>query len=405
MDLVYRHEGPLFAISLVLSLLIWLVLIVGTVGVALVYLLVFFVIYLFAQSALISYLQGSAVRISPQQFPDLHQRLQDCCTRLRMSKVPEAFVMHADGAFNAFATRFLGRNFVALFSDVVDALEPHPDAINFYIGHELGHIHRGHLAWAPVLWPASVLPLLGAGYSRAREYTCDLYGYACCNHPGDATRALAALAAGGRRWQTLDLPRYAGQSQATGGFWMSFHELVGGYPWLVKRMERLMARAEGRAPDAPRRNPFAWLLALFVPNLGFGAGAGASLLVLVVVFGVLAAVAIPAFQDFTARAQVSQGLGQVAEIRQGVETYAREHESWPGSNADLGLPQSIAGGPVIDVQVGAGGAVTVTFAGPPEGLAGQTVVLDPLVDDSGKLVWDCSGGTLPARYRPAECRP
>ena len=195
MELVYKKERTLFIISAVIATVLWLAFIVGTLGVALVYILLALLIYLFAQSAFISYLKGTAVRITPGQFPDLHQRVVQACTKLGMEKIPEAYLLHGNGIFNAFATRFLGRNFIALYSDIVDALASRPDALDFYIGHELGHIHRRHLVWAPLLWPARILPLLGAAYSRAREYTCDLYGLACCKDPQDACYGLAALAA------------------------------------------------------------------------------------------------------------------------------------------------------------------------------------------------------------------
>src|SRR5512139_4130359 len=189
-DLVYPTEPPLFAISLVISVVFWLLVLVGTLGFALFYAALFFVFYLFAQSALIAYIKGTAVKITPHQFPDLHERLTACCRRLGIDTVPESYLLNGDGAFNAFATRFLGVNFVVLLSDVVDALESAPGAINFYLGHELAHIHRRHLVWRPVLLPASILPLLGAAYHRAREATCDNYGAACCDDPQDAVVGL-----------------------------------------------------------------------------------------------------------------------------------------------------------------------------------------------------------------------
>ena len=89
---------------------------------------------------------------------------------------------------NAFATRFFGRNFVVLLSDVVDAMEAQPDGINFYIGHEIGHLKRQHLRWSALLAPASFVPLLGAAYARAREYTCDRHGFHACE-AASASRA------------------------------------------------------------------------------------------------------------------------------------------------------------------------------------------------------------------------
>lgn len=336
MELSYRHERPLCVISAIFSAVVWLFLVGATSGLVLVYVALAFVAYLFVQSALIAYLKGNAVRLGPNQFPDLHGRVGAACTKLGMRRVPESYLLHGNGVFNAFATRFLGRDFIALYSDVVDALREQPGAVDFYIGHELGHIRRRHLLWGPFLWPAGVLPLLGAAYARAREYTCDRYGLAACATPEDAVCGLAALAAGADRWRSLDAEHYTAQSAATGGFWMSFHELTGDYPWLVKRMARVRAEAAGRPPDLPRRNPFAWVLSLFVPRLGFGGG-GISLLVVVAAVGVLAAVAIPAYQDYTLRAAVSQGMDLAGPAQEAVVRYISEHETWPSNNQEVGL--------------------------------------------------------------------
>ena len=200
MDLIYKNEKSLFTILLVISIVAWIGIVVGTLGVALLYLLFFFIFYCFAQSALISYLKGTGVKISADQFPDLKQRIDECCQKLDLQVVPEAYLLHMGGAFNAFATRFLGKNFIVLYSDIVDALDDHPDALNFYIGHEIGHLKRNHLRWSPVLMPASILPLIGAAYSRAREYTSDRHGFAACDNITSAQFGLAALAAGGKRW-------------------------------------------------------------------------------------------------------------------------------------------------------------------------------------------------------------
>jgi hypothetical protein len=81
---------------------------------------------------------------------------------------------------------------------------------------------------------------------------------------------------------------------------MSFHELIAGYPWLTKRAARVM----NVKASMPRRNPFAYLLAVFVPFAG-RLGAGFGLLIMVYIVGVGAAIAIPAYQDYTVRAKLA----------------------------------------------------------------------------------------------------
>ncbi|MBI5617919.1 MAG: M48 family metalloprotease [Gammaproteobacteria bacterium] len=386
--LVYPNERRLFAISVVLGLVGWLAIIVGTLGLALLWLALGFTAYLFAQSALISRLRGNGVRITAEQFPDLHARLLQCCVRVGIDEPPESYLIHADGAFNAFATRFLGRNFVVLFSDVVDALDADPEAVNFYIGHELGHIRRKHLQWAPLLWPAGLLPLFGAAYSRAREYTCDAYGAACSANTEAVAHGLAALAAGHGRWRRLSVEAFRGQERESGGFWMSFHELIGDYPWLAKRM----ARATFPHYQPLGRHPLAWLLASFVPRMGVGGGS--SMLVTVAMIGVLAAVAIPAYQDFTVRAKVAEGLALATAVKSAVaEHYAQTHEACESNEAcGLPAPEEIAGAAVGRVEVGSGARITIEFTLPATDHG--TIVFVPRAQPDGTLRWACTDGTL-----------
>lgn len=323
MQLVYKNEKRLFGVMLVLSALVWLLLLVGTVGMVLVYLLLGFLFYCFAQSALISYIKGTGVRITEEQFPDLKQQIAACCRKLNVEQEPQAYLLQMGGLLNAFATRFLGRDFLVLYSDVVDGLADNPDALNFYIGHELGHIRRKHLTWSTVLMPASVLPLVGAAYSRAREYTCDRHGLAACDNPVNAEHGLAVLAAGGKRARTLNTQAYIDQSNHTEGFWMSFHELVGDYPWLVKRMAAVRALAAGQEPSQPSRSLPAGLLALLVPRLGVGGGGA---VVAVAIVGILAAVAIPAYQAYMQKSTtaVAYQVGQDATARLGAYYAAKQ---------------------------------------------------------------------------------
>lgn len=392
--LVYAHEPPLFLISAIVSGLFWLALTVATLGAALLYLLAFGVAWLFAQSAVIARLKGSGVRISAHQFPDLYQRLLHCCHRLGLAKVPDAYLLHDNGGLNALALRFLGRHFVVLHADVVDALADRPDALNFYIGHELGHIRRKHLVHGPLLWPAGVLPLLGAAYARAREYSCDRHGLACCPDADTAARGLAALAAGRERWRTLDLDTYAAQAQATGGFWMAFHELTGDYPWLVKRLLRLREER----PALPRRSFPAWLLALLVPRL---AGGGSAAFIGVALIGIAAAVAIPAYRDYTVRTQVAVGVATAEDVAKKVEAYYRENGKAPTSPEEAHIDPLPASGEVRAVDIQPGGAVVVTLGVAP--VADGRIVMSPSLDEYDSIQWKCMSD-LPRRYLPPRCR-
>jgi len=401
MDLVYKNEKTLFVLMLVLSLIVWAALVLGMGWGVLSYALMFFLFYCFAQSALISYIKGTGVRITAEQFPDLDRQILACCAKLGLEREPEAYLLQMGGSLNAFATRFLGRDFLVLYSDVVDGLHDNPDALNFYIGHEIGHIKRKHLSWATVLLPASILPLVGAAYSRAREYTCDRHGLAACEQPINAEFGMAALAAGGKRWRTMNKSAFIAQSRETEGFWMSFHELVGDYPWLVKRMAAVRALAAGQEVQQPRRHWLAALMALFVPRMGAGGAGG--VVVLAVVAGIVAAVGIPAYQAYQQKAVVASAYaaGQSASAK--VEAYLVEHGSIP-TLAQAGV-QASAGGPAVrELEIDPKNATLRVLTSIETKEGAGVLVFEPSMDEDKNISWACGAeGILPDAL-PEDCR-
>ena len=392
-QLVYPRERTLGTLTLVLGLLFWTLLILGTFGMALFGLLVGFIIYLFAQSTLIAYIKGNGVELSERQFPDLYAQFGACCDRLDIRTRPEAYIINGNGGLNAFATKFLGTEFVVLYSDVIDAMEEHPDGVRFYIGHELGHLRMKHLSGHLLRWPALWLPLIGAAYSRARESTCDRHGLACSSSPDDAARALAAFAAGARRWKRLDVAQFVRQAGNSTGFWMSFHELTAAYPWITKRA----ARVADTGAALPSRHPMAYVLALFVPYAGrMGAGFGMRLTVYVI--GVLAAVAIPQYSNYINKAQLSAAVLNSIPARNTLAAYYEQNQNVPASLAEAGIAPALAGGAVIELDA-ATMTLTVTTS------KNHSLVFTPSKDDAGKISWNCKGAPdVQLILLPPECR-
>jgi len=124
------------------------------------------------------------------------------------------------------------------------------------------------------------------------------------------------------------------------------------------------------------------------------------LMIAVAIIGVLAAIAIPAYQNYVARAKVSEALTFASQAKTSVAEYYQSQGSLPTSNTQAGLATSVSGTNVSAVSVGSNGAITVTTSIP--NIAG-TIVLLPTTSTSG-ITWDCTGGSLDNQYRPSNCK-
>ncbi len=141
------------------------------------------------------------------------------------------------------------------------------------------------------------------------------------------------------------------------------------------------------------------------------------LMIVVAIIAILAAIAIPAYQDYVIRAEVSEGLSLADGVRAAIEDFHETTGNYPISNASAGVATatSIAGHYVSQVDVGnpAGGPglVRVTFSNvAPQhanaAISGMFLVMSPVTSNSGATSWNCSnaGTTISPKYRPSFCR-
>ena len=133
------------------------------------------------------------------------------------------------------------------------------------------------------------------------------------------------------------------------------------------------------------------------------------LMIVIAIIGILAAIAIPAYQDYTIRSKVSEGLNLSGAAKLAVaETYDSEGSFQGANNASYGLPAagSINGNYVSNIAVGANGLITITYndqLGGNPSADNKTITMTPTARQ-GSMLWDCTGGTQEAKYRPSECR-
>ncbi len=130
------------------------------------------------------------------------------------------------------------------------------------------------------------------------------------------------------------------------------------------------------------------------------------LMIVVAIIGILAAVAIPAYQDYIARSQVSEAVNLTAGGKTPLAEFLADKGVWP-STADM-VMGNLSGKYVSAITITAGWGVatslaltaTMKSAGVNAQITGATLTLETA---DGK-VWGCSTGTIASKYRPAACR-
>jgi type IV pilus assembly protein PilA len=132
------------------------------------------------------------------------------------------------------------------------------------------------------------------------------------------------------------------------------------------------------------------------------------LMIVVAIIAILAAIAIPAYQNYLIRAQVSEG----AVLTDGAKTAMAEFYSntghFPATNASAGLATaaSISGQYVSSVDVSTtNGQITATFSGPKVNtkISTDTFILSAITSN-GSFSWTCTKGSVPQEYLPTSCR-
>lgn len=133
------------------------------------------------------------------------------------------------------------------------------------------------------------------------------------------------------------------------------------------------------------------------------------LMIVVAIVGVLAAIAVPVYQEFTIRSQVSESLSLSSAAKVALADHYSQVGSFPNSNASLGLPlaESIDGSYVASVDAGSAGGVGViqlTFGNDSHPQIAGSIVEISAVTSSGSTKWVCRSSSVNDRYLPTNCR-
>lgn len=138
------------------------------------------------------------------------------------------------------------------------------------------------------------------------------------------------------------------------------------------------------------------------------------LMIVIAILGILIAIALPAYQDYSVRAKVSEGLNLAAAAKLASSETRFVKGSWPidADTAGYGRPTSIL---VSDINIPSAQDIVITYSAATPAISGLTLRLRGTIRGAGQVaVWACNAegstkfggtaGTLPGKYAPANCR-
>ena len=135
------------------------------------------------------------------------------------------------------------------------------------------------------------------------------------------------------------------------------------------------------------------------------------LMIVVAIIAILAAIAIPAYQDYVVRSQVSEGAVLADGAKTAMAEFYANNGKFPATNLSAGLATaaSIKGEYVSSVNVASAvGKITAFYGGTKANTAipkTATLVFSAFTNKGGSMEWHCKGGTVKAKYLPTSCRP
>ena len=168
---------------------------------------------------------ATAIRVSPRQYPQFHQMLNECSTTLDLQPIPELYIQQ-DPVPSAM-TIGLDKPIIVLSTGMLDLVDE--EGLRFVIGHEAGHVLSGHavyrtmllqlisiatsIQWLPIgAWGVRAMILGLNEWFRKSELSCDRAGLLCSQDPRAVLRVHASMA-GAQDPDEMDVSAFLDQAE------------------------------------------------------------------------------------------------------------------------------------------------------------------------------------------------
>jgi type IV pilus assembly protein PilA len=143
------------------------------------------------------------------------------------------------------------------------------------------------------------------------------------------------------------------------------------------------------------------------------------LMIVVAIIGILAAIALPAYQDYTIKAQVSEGPQLSEGLKTAIAEYYAANGAWPAGMSDIGMSGNTVAGSYVGSITQTGGVITINYGNKANAkITNSTLMISGAVDTNGDIAWVCgaaatpsgftiagaAGGSVLPKYLPATCK-